>query len=437
MSAGQLRADGAVLDGCTDRLVMKHSGIEAAQLNWVNNVLAFKIAQPIVIDRPLKDLVLASINYRTMHRRLMHASKEVVYKACKKAGIKITGNNESFCESCHLGKATEQYPPCSTVPVDRPLAFVRVDSIRHTPTGHLGYTITVHFIDMHSGYRLAKALGLNKHAQFPYIMHLRSYLSTAYVYIKRKDQVQSAKMAPRAKKGLLIGYIDQRGRLFWVWLPEEGRIIKATAVKFHESDTNDHNENLENVEYEAVLDDPTVHDILQDSGATTTGITMGNYNEHNKTHDEILIPTVESKMLTPDGSDDTVPFPTPEQTPEQESPSDNSQYSPGNSGPDEAMATERFVEVRENTKEIQVGNTWGKEREILDEEIAEDGLGILSNKGSKSQQTPETAASQASSEIAIEQQTGITITKRDPTEQNGYTMKRLTLIIVSGHGLDG
>src|SRR5580692_982720 len=110
--------------------------------------------------------------------------------------------------------------------------------------------------------RLAKALGLNEHAQFPFIMHLRSYLSTAYVYIKGKDRVQSAKMAPRAKKGLLIGYIDQRGRLFWIWLPEEGRIIKVSAVKFRESDT-DNDKIDENIEYEAVLDDPTVYDILQ------------------------------------------------------------------------------------------------------------------------------------------------------------------------------
>jgi hypothetical protein len=332
---------------------MKHSGIEAAQLNWINNVLTFKVNQPVATEQPIKDLVLASINYRTMHRQLMHASKDVVHKACEKAGIKITGSDKSFCESCHLGKATEQYPPCSTVPVDRPLAFVRVDSIGHTPIGHLGYKITVHFIDMYSGYhwikfakektdcfrllkewkkqvetqislkvgvlgidggtefaqavkpfqrskllewckeegiilapttpgtpwlngwseragrtiterartallyqsvperlwpfaeesvvivtnllptranpnyespheRLAKALGLNEQAQFPYIMHLRSYLSTAYVYIKSKDRVQSAKMAPRAKKGLLIGYIDQRSHLFWIWLPEEG-----------------------------------------------------------------------------------------------------------------------------------------------------------------------------------------------------------------------
>ena len=113
MSAGKLRADRAVLDGCTDRLIMKHSGIEAAQLTWVNNVLAFKSARSTVIGSPLQDLVLASINYYTMHRRLMYTSKEVVYRACEKARIKITDGNESFCESCHLGKTTEQYPPSS------------------------------------------------------------------------------------------------------------------------------------------------------------------------------------------------------------------------------------------------------------------------------------------------------------------------------------
>jgi hypothetical protein len=195
--------------------------------------------------------------------------------------------------------------------------------------------------------RLAKALGLNEHVQFPYIMHLQSYLSTAYVYIKSKDRAQSAKMAPRTKKGLLIGYIDQRGRLFWIWLPEEGRIIKASAVKFQESDTDDSDKIYENVEYEAVLDDPTVHDILQDSGVTTS------HDERDKIHDETPIPTVEKKILTPDESDDTVPFPTPEQTPECENQSDNSEYSPEDSGLKEAEATERFVGRHIREEEIR------------------------------------------------------------------------------------
>jgi hypothetical protein len=45
MSAGQLRKDSAVFDGRTDRLTMKHSGIEAVQLRWINNVLVFRTVQ--------------------------------------------------------------------------------------------------------------------------------------------------------------------------------------------------------------------------------------------------------------------------------------------------------------------------------------------------------------------------------------------------------
>jgi hypothetical protein len=85
-------------------------------------------------------------------------------------------------------------------------------------------------------------------------------------------------------------------------------------------------------------------------------------------------------MLTPNGSNNTVPFLIPEQTPKQESRSNNSEYSPGDSGTNKAIATKRFIRVKENTEEIQVGNIRGKEKEILDEEIAEDKLGILSNK---------------------------------------------------------
>jgi hypothetical protein len=91
------------------------------------------------------------------------------------------------------------------------------------------------------------------------------------------------------------------------------------VVKFYESTTDNNlkrNKNLENIEYKAVLDNPTVHNILQDSGVTTTGIIMGNCDEHDKTHNEILITTIESKILTPDRSDDIVPFLIPKQTPE-------------------------------------------------------------------------------------------------------------------------
>lgn len=43
---------------------------------------------------PIK-AVMASINYRVMHRRLMHANKDDIYKACTQAGIKLVGNDFS------------------------------------------------------------------------------------------------------------------------------------------------------------------------------------------------------------------------------------------------------------------------------------------------------------------------------------------------------
>jgi hypothetical protein len=180
-------------------------------------------------------------------------------------------------------------------------------------------------------------------------------------------------MAPRAKQGLLIGYIHQRGRLFWIWLPEKGRIIKASAVKFRESDTDGDDKIGENVEYEAVLDDPTVYDILQDPGATTTGITTqpDSCGERDRNQSDNInktpIPTIEQIKLTRDKSDDTVPFPTPEQTPDPENSSDNYE----DSIPDKPAATERLEEQNEGRKYIQG---------IRDEEIAEDEFGILSNK---------------------------------------------------------
>jgi len=36
-----------------------------------------------------RDAVLTSINYHTIHRRLLHASKDVVLQAYKDTGIKV------------------------------------------------------------------------------------------------------------------------------------------------------------------------------------------------------------------------------------------------------------------------------------------------------------------------------------------------------------
>ncbi|KAK4173163.1 hypothetical protein QBC36DRAFT_195297, partial [Triangularia setosa] len=76
--------------------------------------------------------LLASINYQVMHRRLMHASRDVVVRACKDAEIDLRGHQTNpFCEPCALGKATDQMPKVTSPMANEALDFIRIDVISH------------------------------------------------------------------------------------------------------------------------------------------------------------------------------------------------------------------------------------------------------------------------------------------------------------------
>jgi hypothetical protein len=48
----------------------------------------------------VKERDLSSINYKIMQCRLMHAVAEIIGTGVQKAGIELTGRNETFCEPC-------------------------------------------------------------------------------------------------------------------------------------------------------------------------------------------------------------------------------------------------------------------------------------------------------------------------------------------------
>ena len=39
---------------------------------------------------------------------------------------------------------------------------------------------------------------------------------------------------PYSKKGKLIGYSDLYGRIYYIWNPDEGIIVRVSAVRFNE-----------------------------------------------------------------------------------------------------------------------------------------------------------------------------------------------------------
>ena len=96
---------------------------------------------------------LVAVPYRTMHRRLIHASEDIVKKACQRAGISLTAKNDTFCEPCIIGKMTDEVGKQAPVEATAPLDFIRVDTVLHKDTSHLGHKYSLHIIDVWSNYQ--------------------------------------------------------------------------------------------------------------------------------------------------------------------------------------------------------------------------------------------------------------------------------------------
>ncbi|KAK4205888.1 hypothetical protein QBC37DRAFT_301904, partial [Rhypophila decipiens] len=144
-----LADDGILWDQRTNNLYAKSTGKVLVEMLRQNDIPIIP-AVPATTKHHKDPLtaVMATINYRTMHRRLMHASKNIVEKACRDAGIKLKGTADDFCEPCVLGKATDELGKEAPPQVDGPLQLIRVDTVQHKHTGHNGYVYSLHIIDV-------------------------------------------------------------------------------------------------------------------------------------------------------------------------------------------------------------------------------------------------------------------------------------------------
>ncbi|GBN54255.1 Retrovirus-related Pol polyprotein from transposon TNT 1-94 [Araneus ventricosus] len=65
----------------------------------------------------------------------------------------------------------------------------------------------------------------------PSIRHCRTFGSLAYVYV---PTVNRNKLQPKAKIGILVGYVVNR-RIYRVWLPKERKVVESIHVKIDET----------------------------------------------------------------------------------------------------------------------------------------------------------------------------------------------------------
>ena len=136
---------------------------EEIQCNWIANLPILPTMAPRDIDERYQAqaprlALLASINYDTMHKRLMHAGKEQVIKACRDAGITLSNIGKTNCDACLRSKGTDIVYKVSNPVATRPLEFVRIDTWSHNVAGHMGIRHVVHFVCMVSGFHWVKMI---------------------------------------------------------------------------------------------------------------------------------------------------------------------------------------------------------------------------------------------------------------------------------------
>ncbi len=152
ISSSYLRNNGVRWDQDNDTLYHKETGTLLMELYNFNGVPAIKN----VVPKPKAMPTMATVPYRKMHRRLMHAGKATVEEACRRAGIQLTRKNDDLCEGCIVGKKTDEIGKEAPVQGDEPLDFIRVDTVSHRVPGHLGYKYSIHIIDVASNYHWVK-----------------------------------------------------------------------------------------------------------------------------------------------------------------------------------------------------------------------------------------------------------------------------------------
>jgi hypothetical protein len=91
-----------------------------------------------------------------MYRRLIHASEEVVRKACYRVGIMLTAKTDTFCEPYTKGKIIDVLGKRALVEASSPLDFIRVDVVIYKDALYLGYCYSLYIIDVWSNYQWVK-----------------------------------------------------------------------------------------------------------------------------------------------------------------------------------------------------------------------------------------------------------------------------------------
>ena len=109
--------------------------------------------------------------------------------------------------------------------------------------------------------------------RIPNILYMRCHGTTAYVHIKGPESIKSKKLAPRAKKGRLVGYEGNNGHIYRVWIPTENKIVQSRDMTFNEAPDLP----IATLEDELTVWEPEPELPPEPQGSTTTVVTTITY----------------------------------------------------------------------------------------------------------------------------------------------------------------
>ncbi|KAG6018798.1 hypothetical protein E4U19_007973 [Claviceps sp. Clav32 group G5] len=92
ISPGLLRRGGVLMDGCNDQLVSTATGLPIGKFQWKSNIATLILRDeqpPFNFAAITSSSVTKQVEFGLLHKRLGHAGKDRIVKACKEAGIAI------------------------------------------------------------------------------------------------------------------------------------------------------------------------------------------------------------------------------------------------------------------------------------------------------------------------------------------------------------
>ncbi|KAG5989349.1 hypothetical protein E4U52_005641 [Claviceps spartinae] len=145
------------MDGCKDQLVLTATGLPVGKFQWKSHIstLILRDEQLLVNFAAItSSSITKQIEFGLLHKRLGHAGKDRIVKACKEAEIAIDPRSivHFKCPVCLLAKAPHQVHRDESELSDSTHFLSRVfwDFVEHKPKGIGGKNYTLHAIDVHT-----------------------------------------------------------------------------------------------------------------------------------------------------------------------------------------------------------------------------------------------------------------------------------------------